>query len=135
MNPTYRYEDIIHLSRPVGGRHIPMSRSDRAAQFSPFAALTGYDGVIAESARLTERRIELDEGAIQELNDVLQRIRRELDSQPRVTATWFRPDQWKAGGSYERTSGRVKKLDCHGKRLILTDGTAIPMEDLLQLEL
>ena len=129
------YEDILLCSRPLSGRHAPMSLHDRAAQFAPFAALTGYDGVIAETGRLTQQQIELDEGAIAQLNVQLRSILSEIHRQPTVTVTWFRPDDRKEGGSYEVTTGTVKKLDATGQYLEFTDRTSIPFCQLLTLHL
>ena len=129
-----QYEDIIHLPHPVSKRHPRMPQSDRAAQFSPFAALTGYEAVIAETARLTEKRPELTESRRAELNEELMQIMERQNQHPYVSATWFREDARKAGGAYVTASGRVKKLDCYEKVLILEDGSRIPMEELMELE-
>ncbi len=130
-----RYDDILHRSRPLSGRRAPMSLHDRAAQFSPFAALTGYDGVIAETGRLTQRQIELDDDAIAQLNVQLRQILSEIHRQPTVTVTWFRPDDRKEGGSYEVTTGAVKKLDAVGQYLEFTDRKSIPFCQLLSIHL
>ena len=130
-----RYDDILHRSRPLSGKRAPMSLHDRAAQFSPFAALTGYDGVIAETGRLTQRQIELDDDAIAQLNVQLRQILSEIHRQPTVTVTWFRPDDRKEGGSYEATTGAVKKLDAVGQYLEFTDRTCIPFCQLLSIHL
>ena len=128
------YEDIIRLQRPAS-RRAPMSRTDRAAQFSPFAALTGYDAVIAETGRLTDSCTELDESRMAEINEVLQKILESADTMPQVALTWFREDDHKSGGAYLRISGRVKKLDlCQGK-LLLEDGTAVDIVQLRDIEL
>lgn len=129
------YEDILSHSRPVSGRRAPMSLHDRAAQFSPFAALTGYDGIIAETGRLTQRFIELDEGAIAQLNKQLKRILSVIDEHPTVTVTWFRPDDRKEGGSYETKTGIVKKLDATEQYLEFTDRKCIPFCQLLSIHL
>lgn len=128
-----RYDDILHRSRPLSGKRAPMSLHDRAAQFSPFAALTGYDGVIAETGRLTQRQIELDDDAIAQLNVQLRQILSEIHRRPTVTVTWFRPDDRKEGGSYEVTTGAVKKLDAVGQYLEFTDRTCIPFCQLLSI--
>ncbi len=128
-----RYDDIIHLPHHVSEKRAAMSLQDRAAQFSPFAALTGYDGVIAEAGRLTERCVELDEDSIQQLNEQLKQILSLLDSQPTVTVTWFQPDQRKDGGSYAVKSGRVRKLDTTEQLLQFTDHTEIPFHQILEI--
>lgn len=130
-----RYDDILHLSRPVSEKRAPMTLQDRAAQFSPFAALTGYDSVIAEAGRLTERCVELDEGSIQQLNRQLNEILSQIDHQPAVTVTWFRPDDRKEGGSYETKTGSVKKLDATKQLLQFADRTEIPFGQLLSIRL
>ena len=108
---------------------------DRAAQFSPFAALTGYDGIIAETGRLTERSVDLDEGAIAELNAQLRAILPLMDTQPTVTVTYFQPDQCKEGGSYISKTGQLKKLDTARSRLVFTDRAEIPFARLLSVAL
>ena len=108
--------------------------SDRAAQFSPFAALTGYAGVIRETARLTDRKIELDETMLTALNERYRLLLSVLDTEPEVEITYFVPDERKSGGAYRTVSGVVKKADEFTRRLTLTDGTVIPMEDVLMLD-
>ena len=129
-----KYEDIIHLSRPVSPRHLPMSHYDRAAQFAPFAALTGYDAVIAETARLTDGEMFLDVGAEAELDGKLREIREQLHQHPRVTVTYFRPDSRKQGGAYVTISGKVKKIDEYAQTLVLTDNTAEDLQKICKIE-
>ena len=129
-----KYEDIIHLSRPVSPRHLPMSHYDRAAQFAPFAALTGYDAVIAETARLTDGEMFLDVGAEAELDGKLREIREQLHQHPRVTVTYFRPDSRKQGGAYVTVSGQVKKIDEYAQTLVLTDNTAVDLQKICKIE-
>ena len=128
-----KYDDILHLPRPVSDRHAPMSLSDRAAQFSPFAALTGYDEVIRETARLTDRRADLDESRKAELSDKLRLLADNLSLRPRITVLWFREDSKKSGGAYVSTTGCVKKIDLYTHDLCLEDGTAIPIDRLYDL--
>ena len=130
-----KYDDIIHLPRPVSQRHARMTIQDRVAQFAPFAALTGYDDVIEESGRLTDRRIELDEGEIARLNEALNSIRERLADRPRVRLICFQADSRKAGGAYRTVTVRVKKLDEHEKNLLLEDGSIIPLEQIFDIEL
>ena len=129
-----QYDDIIHLPHPDSPKHPRMSLYDRAAQFSPFAALTGYAGVIRETARLTDRKIELDETMLTALNERYQLLFSVLDAEPEVEITYFVPDERKSGGAYRTVSGVVKKADEFARRLTLTDGTVIPMEDVLMLD-
>ena len=112
-----------------------MSRYDRAAQFSPFAALTGYDGVIEEAGRLTDTAAELDEGGMALLDEKLRQIRLRLEETPRVTVTYFQEDGRKAGGAYLFVTGFVKKIDSYGQALIFTDGTTIPIGRIYELDL
>lgn len=126
------YEDILNHPRPVSKKHLPMSLWDRAAQFSPFAALTGYDAAVAETARLTETPIELDVDAKAELNEKLLFLQRRIS--PQVTVTYFVPDDRKAGGTYVTVTGVVRKLDSLNQWLLLEDGTRIFFGDILDLE-
>ena len=119
------YEDIMHLSRPVSTRHIPMSMHDRAAQFSPFAALTGYDAAIEETARLTDHQAELAESSKDVLDKKIRAIQDIIDTMPEVTVTFFEPDLRKAGGAYRTITGRVKKIDEYNKALIFQDEAAV----------
>ena len=129
-----KYDDIIDLPHHVSETHPPMSRADRAAQFSPFAALTGYDAAVRETARVTERRIELDEGVKAELNARLNCILEHLSEHPQVSLTYFVPDEKKSGGAYRTVTGAVRKLDSVAKTLTLTDGTVVPMEEMVHVE-
>lgn len=129
------YDDIIDLPHHVSETHPPMSRADRAAQFSPFAALTGYDAAVRETARVTERRIELDEGVKAELNARLNCILEHLSEHPQVSITYFMPDEKKSGGAYRTVTGAVRKLDSFAKTLTLVDGTVVPMEEMVHVEL
>lgn len=111
-----------------------MPALDRAAQFSPFAALTGHGAAISETARLTDQRPELDETKKEELDGRLQFIRECLSMEPEIAITYFVPDARKEGGSYLHTIGKVKKLDNTGRKVIMADGTAIPMDDIYEIE-
>ena len=128
------YEDIIHLPHPTSKNHPRMSIQERAAQFSPFAALTGHAAAIAETARLTDRKMELDEDTRAELDRRQAILLEHIDQQPEVTVTWFRPDEKKDGGAYITTTGRLKKIDPVERILELTDGTRSPLEDVTDLE-
>lgn len=128
------YDDIIHLPRPTSWRHPRMSIHDRAAQFSPFAALSGHAAAIAETARLTDRKMELDEDTRAELDRKQAVLLEHIDEQPEITVTWFVPDEKKDGGAYAATTGRLKKIDPVGRVLALLDGTEIPLKDVAGLE-
>lgn len=127
-----KYDDIIDLPHPVSKTHGHMSRADRAAQFAAFAALTGYEAVVRESARLTDRRQELDETE-QALLDEKLRLLREQD-RPMAEITWFCADKKKPGGSYVTSRGILKKIDEQRGLVILEDGTAIPVRDIRWVE-
>lgn len=129
-HPDHRYDDIIHLDRPVSPRHAPMPRQSRAAQFSPFAALTGYDDAIAETERLTTPRIELDDSRRAILSDRLARLRRGDEA----AITYFVYDEYKSGGAYVTVSGPVKTVDPVTHTVTMQEGTVIPMEDILSVE-
>lgn len=130
---TGPYDDILHLPHPTSKRHPRMPIADRAAQFSPFAALTGHGAAIEETTRVTDRRIELDEDAKEQLDQTLQLLLERIDEQPEITVTWFSPDKKKAGGQYHTATGKLKRIDSREGRLILTDGNQIPLEDLLEI--
>lgn len=125
-----QYDDIIGLPHPVSKRHPQMAAIDRAAQFSPFAALTGYDAAVKETARLTNERLELDEYEIAALNDKLQIISERLSERPEVSVTYFRPDAKKAGGAYVTATGVAKKLLIHERVVVMDDGAKIPIEEI-----
>ena len=107
---------------------------DRAAQFSPFAALTGYDAAIKETGRLIDEKIELDEEALTALDMKYQLLINALDDAPEVTITYFQPDERKAGGKYVSATCAVKKLDDFERRITMQDGTKIPMDDVLSID-
>ena len=128
------YDDIINLPHPISVKHPRMPLSDRAAQFSPFAALSGHGAAIAETARLTDRRIELDEDTKAALDLKQQILADRIAERPEVSVTWFRPDEKKDGGQYVTTVGRLKKVDEVERVLRLSDGAAIPLDDVLELK-
>ena len=130
---TGPYDDIIHLSRPVSKKHPPMPLTKRAAQFLPFAALSGFEGEIAEAARLTEAARSLGEDALAALDEQLALLRQRLPDQPEITLTRFVPDEKKAGGHYETLTGQVRRLDEAGRALILTDGTKVDLDAIVEL--
>lgn len=132
------YEDIICLPHHVSARHAQMPLADRAAQFSPFAALTGHDQAIRETARLTDFFAELDEQQREKLDRQLQILREQTGKiphgQPEVRITYFKPDAMKEGGAYVTVTGRVSKVDGYRRQILFTDGTALPMEALFSME-
>lgn len=133
MGSTNQYDDIIHLSRPVSEKRARMSMIDRGAQFSPFAALVGYDAAIAETARLTDFQIELADGAKADLNEKLRCLAEHTRTCPEVTVIWFVPDERKSGGAYVTVRGRVKKVDPYREVLILSDGHQIPFGGIYEI--
>ena len=130
-----RYDDIIHLSRPVSKTHPPMPRSERAAQFSSFAALSGYEEAVAESARLTDARVELGRDALEALDEKLRALAADIAAQPELEIRYFVPDGRKAGGRYEILRGRAKKVDEYAAVLVLESGKKIPLADILAIEI
>ena len=128
MRMNNRYNEIINLPHHVSTTRPQMPMSDRAAQFAPFAALTGYDSAIKETGRLTDERIELDEEALTALDRKYQLLMDTLDDAPEVTIIYFQPDERKAGGQYVSATGTVKKVDTFGRRILLQDGTRIPLD-------
>lgn len=128
------YEDIINLPHHVSKTRPQMPMSDRAAQFAPFAALTGYDAAIKETGRLTDDKIELDEEALTALDMKYQLLMDALDDEPEVTITYFQPDERKAGGKFVSAVGAVKKIDDFERRITMRDGTRIPMDDVLSID-
>lgn len=129
-----RYDDIIHLPHHVSKTRPQMSMMDRAAQFSPFAALTGYDAAIKETGRLTDEKIELGE----ETKAVLDRkqcyLSNMISVQPEITVTYFLPDERKSGGTYLSVTGKLKRIDEYERMMILTDGKKIPLDDIMNIE-
>ena len=125
------YDDIIDLPRPKS-QHEPMPMSDRAAQFSPFAALTGYGDAIDETARLTDARIELSEEERAEL-DYKQQYLATLDS-PTVTVTYFVPDERKSGGAYVTHTGVLKRVDEVERMVVFKDGLRVPLDEVMDIK-
>ena len=134
MHTNSKYDSIMNLPHHVSKTRPQMPMSDRAAQFAPFAALTGYDAAIKETGRLTDERIELDEEALTALDMKYQLLMDALDDALEVTITYFQPDERKDGGKYVSATGAVKKVDDFERRLTMRDGTKIPMDDVLSIE-
>lgn len=131
---TGKYDAILHLPHHVSKKHPPMPMTDRAAQFAPFAALTGYDAAIRENARLTQERIDPAEAELAALDRRFRLLQEHLEEQPEVRLTRFRPDERKSGGVYETVSGIVKQIDLIARHIRLLDGMDIPMDDVLTLD-
>ena len=126
-------QELLKMERPVSARHAPMRRCDRAAQFAPFAALSGFDDVVQEAGRQTQEPVELTESEREVLNEALLRLVACLPEQPEVQLTYFQPDARKSGGTYCTALTRVRRLDADAQVLILTDGSRIPFSALLNL--
>ncbi len=131
---TKTYEDIIYLPHHVSTKHPHMSAIDRAAQFSPFAALTGYSEAIKETARLTGERVELDEYTKDALSDRLQIIADRINEHLEIVITYFRPDAKKNGGTYITTISTVKKIDEYERVIVMTDGTEVPIDEIISID-
>lgn len=128
-----RYDDIINLPHHVSSNHRPMSMHDRAAQFAPFAALIGYDDAVAETARLTEARPELDEQEQQTLNAKLSALADRIHEHPEVRIKYYVPDTRKSGGAIIEIFGIAKKMSDSDRSLTLDDGRVIPLADLIDI--
>lgn len=128
------YDDIINLPHHVSTAHPHMEVIDRAAQFSPFAALTGYDAAVKETARLTDEKVELDEYMKDALNDKLQIIADRLKEHPEIAITYFRPDVKKNGGAYVTTISTAKRIDEYERVIIMTSGEVIPVDDMISID-
>ena len=129
-----KYDDIINLPHHTSPTRPRMAMIDRAAQFSPFAALTGYDAAVKETARLTDRRIELDEYEKADLDERLQLIQEHLGEQPEIKITFFKPDERKAGGAYLSITGVIKKIDSFERYVVMMDGKKIPIDEIFQID-
>ena len=127
------YDDIIHLPHHVSQNHPQMPLRDRVTQFAPFAALTGYEAAVGETARLTAEKRELDAQEAEELNRRLTDLAAQLKDRPEVTIEYFVPDKTKAGGEYVFKSGTVVKILQVQKKLVLGDGTEIRIEDIVDI--
>lgn len=131
---TRTYDDIINLLHHVSATRPHMTASDRAAQFSPFAALTGYDAAIKETARLTDERVKLDEYRKDVLSDRLQIITDRMKEHPEIVITYFQPDAKKNGGTYVTAISKAKKIDKYERVVVMADGTSIPIDEIISID-
>lgn len=129
-----KYDKIINLPHHISSTRPHMTMIDRAAQFSPFAALTGYDAAVKETARLTEQQIELDEYEKATLDQHILLLQDHLKELPEVIITYFEPDERKSGGKYISKTGAVKKIDTYEKQIVLADRNKISIENILSIE-
>lgn len=131
---TDKYDDIINLPRHVSKKRPPMPIKDRAAQFSPFAALTGHDAEVKETARITEKRVELDQYMKEKLNHKLQILVDKVKEEPKINITYFEPDDKKDGGAYITITGTVKKIDKYNKIILMKDYVSISLDEIIRIE-
>lgn len=131
---TGTYDDIIHLPHHVSSTRSHITAIDRAAQFSPFAALTGHSDAIKETARLTDQRIELDEDMLCYLSDRLQILIDRMNEHPEIAITYFQPDAKKNGGTYIAAAGMIKKIDEFERVIVMSNGTEVPINDIVSIE-
>ena len=131
---TDKYSDIIHLPYQKSKKRPPMLNSHRAAQFAPFAALTGHGDTLKETARLTDRKIDLDENEKAVIDRRLRLLRERSGQHPHIAVTYFIPDRKKEGGSYATVSGTIKRFNEHERKILLMDGAVIAIDDLLAIE-
>ena len=134
MADKFPYEDIVNLPPHISKKHPQPSMVDRAARFAPFAAITGYEEMVLEEARVTEERVDLDEGTLSKLNEKLNMIQEFLDEEPVVTITYFEPDKKKAGGAYVSITGTVKRIDEYEHLVIMNDGKKIRIGEIYDLQ-
>ena len=134
MAERFPYEDIVDLPPHISMKHPQPTMLERAARFAPFAAITGYEEMVLEEARVTEERVELDEGTLAELNERLNMIHESIESEPIIQITYFEPDKKKAGGAYITVTGVVKRIDEYERYVLMADGKKIPIDQIYGLE-
>lgn len=128
------YDDIINLPHHVSKVHPQMSMMNRAAQFAPFAALTGHSEAIEETARLTDTQQELAEEDSDALNQKMTYLREVINEHPTITITYFEPDKKKAGGMYKSIEGQLKNIDDYNQSIVLRNGEAVPLKSILDIQ-
>lgn len=131
---TDNYEDIINLPHHVSTRHPQMSMMNRAAQFAPFAALTGHSAAIEETARLTESQQELADEDSEILNQKMAYLREAINEHPTISITYFEPDKRKSGGRYMSIEGQLQNIDDYNQTIVLKNGEAIPLKSVLDIQ-
>ena len=134
QNDLHRYDDIINLPHYTSKVHPRMPMEKRAAQFSPFEALTGYGDAVSETVRLTDSRIDLDESARTALEERLQLVLDADKPKPEVSLTWFVPDERKAGGRYLTHTGVLRKFDTLARVIVMEDGTLVPVDEVTDVQ-
>jgi len=134
MADKFPYEDIVNLPPHISKKHPQPSMMDRAARFAPFAAITGYEEMVLEEARVTEEQIHLDEDAVALICEKINMIQEFIDEEPEVRITYFEPDKKKSGGAYITITGTPKRVDEYEQLLIMTDGKKIKFDSIYRLE-
>lgn len=128
-----RYSDIMDMPRPKSQKHRSMDAGDRAAQFSPFAALTGHGAAINETRRQTDKKIELSEDSLEELDRIMAVLREKVGTYPEISVEFFVKDRVKSGGFYYVRKGRLKRVDEYKRMLVFMDGARIPLDDIIEI--
>lgn len=134
MAEYFPYEDIVNLPRHISKVHPQATMADRAARFSPFAAISGYEDMVKEAARVTEARIDITDATKELLNEKLNMIIEFLDEEPEVTITYFEPDKKKDGGAYISITGTVKRIDEYERIVLMSDDKKIRIEEIYAIE-
>ena len=134
MAEYFPYEDIVNLPRHISKVHPQATMADRAARFSPFAAISGYEDMVKEAARVTEERIDITDATKELLNEKLNIIIEFLDEAPEVTITYFEPDKKKDGGAYISITGTVKRIDEYERIVLMSDDKKIRIEEIYAIE-
>lgn len=129
-----KYDDILNLPHHVSSTRPHMSMHDRAAQFSPFAALTGYDDTVRETARLTDEKLELTADRINELNQKIAFLNEHAEERPEITIEYFISDEKKSGGKYVTLSGKFRRIDEYNHNMVFTSGEEIPLNDIFEID-
>lgn len=134
MAEYFPYEDIVNLPRHISKIHPQATMADRAARFSPFAAISGYEDMVKEAARVTEERIDITDATKELLNEKLNMIIEFLDEEPEVTITYFEPDKKKDGGAYISITGTVKRIDEYERIVLMSDDKKIRIDEIYAIE-
>jgi len=129
-----KYDDILNLPHHVSSVHPHMSMHDRAVQFSPFAALTGYEDTVKETARLTDEKLELTADRINDLNQKIAFLNEHAEERPQITVEYFIPDGKKSGGKYVILSGEFRRVDEYNHNMVFTSGEEIPLNDIFEID-
>ena len=133
LEKSDKYNDIINLPHHVSEKHVRMTIEERSAQFAPYAALTGYEGQVKETARLTDRRIELDEELKVILDMKIQVIQELISNKPELEVTYFIPDDKKDGGRYETILDNINKIDIYKQQMIMQNGAIIDIKEIIDI--